>query len=226
MIETSSDSVLKTVAISFIAFLLVVLSGCGHVSLTKETRASVQLVEVSSEVNGPASPTTYTSAYTVGLAGILLSLIDRPDKEKADTMNAMLRDEIPVLFRQRFLTTLKESNLFQRVKDDAEQGAKLDALFILKVESYGFWMDNKPRVCAKGRLVLQRSVKDLSSPAETEDAVPAWQKRACEYGQFIELPNNSMKFYAENLDKTRELFLLSIQSVVDQFINDMKENYE
>ncbi len=165
--------------------------------------------------------------YSLGLVGFLLSLTDRPEKDKAVEMANVLHKNIPMMFHGQFVGTLKRSNLFQQVKTDAEDKSVADALLIIEIESFGFGINNKPNVCATGKLILQPSIKRTTSSSNAESAQPVWQKRhTCEVGQFVELPNESMKFYANNLDKTREIFSIALQSVVDQLINDMKENYE
>lgn len=209
-------------------FYILLACGCRtHVALTKEVKSSVRLAEVAREVKIPDNIEVDRNYYAMGLAGFLISLTDRPDQEKAKELANMLHREIPRTLYEQFVKTLKESKLFPRIKDAAAEDENPDALFILNIERFGFGpMNNKPTICVTGRLIRNPSLKKDSSVVVIENAPPLWQKHACEFGQFVELPNESLKFYVSYPEKTLVIFAIASQSVVDQFINDMRENYE
>jgi len=192
------------------------------------------LAEVSQEVKTPDQFVIIRVGSPLFLA--IATITDTPDEEKREKMNEMIHTEVPKMFYEQFTSALKDGGIVRIVTEVTEPRYAPDAIFLLAIDEYGF-SSQKPLLCATGRLILHPPFKStwaLNSTGgkwtvvlENPERHPSvWEKRACEFGQFVELPTNDIKFYANNLDITRDAFKKASQSVVDQLINDMKENYE
>ena len=266
---TSDDDAASTI-LRYLMLILLALSvaGCasGRVELKDEARISLQLIEVSKEVKVPYSINLYLSrisrhsidrhrtvlvgASPVGLAGgLLLSVIGNAIEESAnqsDEHGALLLQErmeceIPQILREKFIYEISRSNLFKKIKDDNDSD-KADAVFVLSVGAYGFWLPGhervrRPYLCVSGSLIenppfeatwqltrthaQQKWVWQMTIK-EAEHHRVIWQYDYCEQGMLTELPSYSIAEYVADSSKFREAFEKAAGGVVKDFIYDMK----